>query len=476
MVDYSAALPQQQNFQAPDLMQNAMRMQQMQTQNAQVESANQLRAMQTRGLAQDQQLTALKMQSTRQEMAAAAAARARATADQNALLGAIRGSVVGDNGPQMPDLTTAANRLAAVGNLGPAATALGAVNAFTDTEKKKMDLSKINSEVVDKDLATFRTFAPTVRTPEDAGLFAAAMFDHPSIGKLMSHMGLSREQAIAKAEQDFETDPQRWTASQIGLSGPQVVDTLKQKQTQTDLGGKISTQTEDAFGRPIGEPTVQAKTPTTAEIARGGLAEIPKLRPGERYNPETRTVEAIPGSDLYVSQAVKHEKDLKAVKGIERKTQEAIKNIDSILSPENEKGLAQHFGGFGAYATQFGGGKTADVGNLINQFKSSLKSAGLEEFRTGGSIGAMTEREWPIVEAEIASLSPKMSLSAAKAAMRRVQSRLDAMREDARGTYSDTWQRTQFYKPQANKAAAGESAASGEINVDDLLKLYPGPK
>jgi len=37
MVDYSAALPQQQNFQAPDLMQNAMRMQQMQVQNAQMQ-------------------------------------------------------------------------------------------------------------------------------------------------------------------------------------------------------------------------------------------------------------------------------------------------------------------------------------------------------------------------------------------------------------------------------------------------------
>lgn len=36
MVDYSTALPQQQLFQAPDLMQNAMRMQQMQAQNAQM--------------------------------------------------------------------------------------------------------------------------------------------------------------------------------------------------------------------------------------------------------------------------------------------------------------------------------------------------------------------------------------------------------------------------------------------------------
>jgi hypothetical protein len=138
------------------------------------------------------------------------------------------------------------------------------------------------------------------------------------------------------------------------------------------------------------------------------------------------------------------------IKGIERKSTEAIKNIDRILSPENEKGLAQQFGGFGAYVTQYGAGETADVANLIAQFKSSLKSAGLEEFRTGGSIGAMTVAEWPIVEAEIASLNPKMTLEAAKATMRRVQTRLQNMSDDARATYNDTWQRTQFHKPRVS--------------------------
>ena len=476
MVDYNIAIPQQQLFQAPDTMQNFMRMQQMDQAQTQAMGLNKLREMQTRGLAQDQQLTALKMQATRQEMATAAAARAQATADQNALLGAIRGSVVGDNGPQMPDLTTAANRLVATGNLGPAATALSAANAFTDTEKKKVDLSKVNSEVVDKDLATFRTFAPTVRTPEDAGLFAAAMFDHPSLGKLMSHMGLSREQAINKARQDFASDPQRWTAASVGLSGPQVVDTLKQKQTPTDLGGQISTQNYDAVGRPVGAPTTQDKTLTPAEAVRGNKIEIPKPKPGEKWNAEQERMDSIPGSDLYISQSIKHEKDSKALKGVARKTEEATNLIDRILEPKNQKGFENNFGGYTRYATRLQSGETANVRNLIEQFKSTLKSAGLEEFRTGGSIGAMTEREWPIVEKEIASLSPDMTVDEAKAVMRRVQSRLQRMNGDARETYDETWGRTQFHKPQANKATTGENAAAKETNVDELLKLYPGSK
>jgi len=278
MVDYNIGIPQQQLFQAPDVMQNAMRMQQMQTQGAQVESANQLRAMQTRGLAQDQQLTALKMQAARQAMTDAAATRAeaakaqaRAAADQNALFGAIQGSVVGDAGPQFPDLRVAANRLAAIGKLGPAATALGAAEAFGKADKANADLDKINIDNLDKELLVFKTMAPSVRTPEDAAMFTGAMAAHPRIGKLILQMG-TREELMEKARRDFAADPERWTAANVGLSAPQVVDLLKQKQTTVERAGSTVQQTEDAFGRVIGEKfvdTAEAKEARRLEGLRG---------------------------------------------------------------------------------------------------------------------------------------------------------------------------------------------------------------
>jgi hypothetical protein len=464
MVDYNIAIPQQQLFQAPDFTQNAMRMQQMQTQDASAQSANQLRAMQTRGLEQGQQLTAIQIQAAKQNMAAAAAtareqaaARAEALRDKNALANAMQRDVVGLYGPQERDLNRIANTLDAEGRFNPAATVRAAVNAATESGKKKVDLSKaeadlskVNIETLDKHFNVFRSLAPQVTTPENAGVYVGAMYDHPEIGKLMAQTGLTREQAVAQGMQQFAENPKQWLAAHVGLTAQQSVDVLKTMQKETDLGGQISTQKQNYFGDDIGAPTVLDKTLTPAEAARGSKVQIPNLRAGEKWDPVNERVDAIPGSDLYVSQAIKHEKDMKAVKGIERKSTEAIKNIDRILSPENEKGLAQQFGGFGAYVTQYGAGETADVANLIAQFKSSLKSAGLEEFRTGGSIGAMTVAEWPIVEAEIASLNPKMTLEAAKATMRRVQTRLQGMADDARGTYNDTWQRTQFHKPRVS--------------------------
>jgi hypothetical protein len=346
--------------------------------------------------------------------------------------------------------------LDAEGRFNPAATVRAAVNAATESGNKKADLAKtqaelakINTEALDKQLQVFRTISANVYEPKDAGVHIAAMIDDPLIGPLMLRMG-TREELIAKAQNDFaKLGRAGWYAANSNLNSQQVMDTLTKKYETTDLGGEVSTQAYIG-GEPAGAPTVLDKTLTPAEAARGSKVEKPILRPGEKWDPVNERVDAIPGSDLYVSQAIKHEKDIKAVKGIERKSTEAIKNIDRILSPENEKGLAQQFGGFGAYVTQYGAGETADVANLIAQFKSSLKSAGLEEFRTGGSIGAMTVAEWPIVEAEIASLNPKMTLEAAKATMRRVQTRLQGMADDARGTYNDTWQRTQFHKPRVS--------------------------
>ena len=186
--------------------------------------------------------------------------RAKKLADEKALLDALRGSVVGPTGPQQPDARVAANALLAQGRLTPAITALGASEAFTKDTKAKSDLAKIDIENLDKQFGTFRTFAGQVRSPEDAGVYAAAMYDHPTIGGLMQQTGLSKEQAVAKAQQDFSSDPLQWKASHLNLTGQQAVDTLKQTRERTDIGGAQSIQTLDAFGRPVGEPTSLAKT------------------------------------------------------------------------------------------------------------------------------------------------------------------------------------------------------------------------
>jgi hypothetical protein len=221
-----------------------------------------------KGLQQDQQLNQLKMQEYQRARAQAAADRAEKVADQQYLLNALRGTVVGPTGPQIPDPAAAANSLLAQGKTDPAIEALKLGEAVTKERKGRSDLAKVDTENLDKQLSTFRTFAPTVNSPEGASVYARAMYDHPVIGPLMQQTGYDKDAAAAKAAQDYAADPQRWMAAHVGLTGQQVVDSLKQTTTNTDLGGQILQQQRDAFGRPIeGGETRLDKTLTPKEGA-----------------------------------------------------------------------------------------------------------------------------------------------------------------------------------------------------------------
>jgi hypothetical protein len=175
-----------------------------------------------------------------------------------------------------------------------------------------------------------------------------------------------------------------------------------------------------------------------------------KLKPGERFKADG-TIEAVPGSSEYVKQSGLHSKDYAAVQTVDIKTNNAMKKLDEILDDKNKGAFNGNFGGYNAYITQHLPGATQDVRTKIDSLKSDLKMAGLEMIRSGGGIGTMTEKEWPIVEQMIASISPKMSEKEAREALMGVRSYLEKIRDNAKEIYSTEWGSTQYYK--GNKEA-----------------------
>jgi len=174
--------------------------------------------------------------------------------------------------------------------------------------------------------------------------------------------------------------------------------------------------------------------------ARGGGG--PNLRKGERLS-ASGEAELIPGSDLYIKNSRLHGKDVAAIKGLDTYTANAISKINSIVKSPSFSSL---FGGYNAYLTNKMPGETQNVKAKLESLKSDLKKAGLEIMRSGGSVGMMTEREWPIVEQLIATLDPKMSEKAAKDTLGQIQSYLGSIRKNASDTYDETWSGTQFYR------------------------------
>jgi hypothetical protein len=206
----------------------------------------------------------------------------------------------------------------------------------------------------------------------------------------------------------------------------------------------------------------------TAPFKPEPSTDIPKLKPGEVWDATKQTVKQIPGSAEYNKQSKIHGTDYNAAKTVLSKMDNAIKKVDEILKPENASGFENNFGGYNAAVSRLIPGNTVKVRKNIESLKADMKSAGLELVRAGGSIGALTEREWPMLEAQIDSIDYMLDEKDAVTAFNNVKSTFERIKEQAKDTYQTTWGETQYYKPEVNKGAP--AAAPARKNVGSSVK------
>lgn len=198
-------------------------------------------------------------------------------------------------------------------------------------------------------------------------------------------------------------------------------------------------------------PGYRGQVEQSVAEARASVEPRPKLGAGERYAADGQTVEAIPGSALYVKQKAAFAKDHGARLTMDTKTKQAIAKIDYILDKKNRDAFNSHFGGYNAYATRLLPGKTQDVGVKIESLKSDMKLLGLDIIRGGGSIGMMTEREWPIVQDMIDRIDPRMGEAAAMEAFENIKTYITQIKNNADEVYQSEWGNSQFNKPSKPK-------------------------
>jgi hypothetical protein len=210
----------------------------------------------------------------------------------------------------------------------------------------------------------------------------------------------------------------------------------------------------------------QLKRAQLDQMTRGGQG-IPKLEKGEVWNAEAGRVDAAPGSSRFITQQGKFAADKRALDSVAMKTQGAVDKVDEILGPGGSAGpgdgFKSNFGGYNAYLTQYLPGEASDKRKKIDSLKSDLRAAGLEMMRSGGSIGAMTEREWPIVEQMMAGISPVLSETEAAFQLAKVKTKMQQIRSSAQEDYDTSWRNTQF---GAQGTAASPAAPGATIKRD----------
>lgn len=201
----------------------------------------------------------------------------------------------------------------------------------------------------------------------------------------------------------------------------------------------------------------------TAESKRA-LGPDRRLKPGERWNAEKGVIEAIEGSDLFKKQKATFTEDYKAANSTIDQTEEGLRKLESIIDPKRADAFGYNFGGYAEYAGQFLPGGASDMRKDIESFKSVMKNTGLSLIRMGGSIGQITEREWPIIEKLIASIDPVISEEKARETFEEIKARFQRLIERTRDGYETEYGDSQFYKPLK---AAGVGSDSGS-DLDTL--------
>lgn len=197
------------------------------------------------------------------------------------------------------------------------------------------------------------------------------------------------------------------------------------------------------------------------ESKGGGKGAVPgglKLKPGERYNPQTDTVEPVPGSALYQEQAGKHGKDLAGVVSVKQKAGGGIEAIDNFLNTK------------GAVESQFGGGYSGLVTSRMNpdaranleNIKAAVRSAGLDMMRAGGSVGTMTEREWPMVEQLMANITNSMSEEEARLQLAKAKAKMESIQNEAARLYQLEWGNTPYSQQMRTTPGGAPPAGDGK--------------
>lgn len=217
----------------------------------------------------------------------------------------------------------------------------------------------------------------------------------------------------------------------------------------------------------------QALEERTAGAGEAGMVKPPSLQKGERWNPEAQRVEAVEGSDIYIKQSGKHNKDFTAINAINNQRDLAVGKLDKLLAPENKDAFDNLFGGYQAYVTRELSGKTANLRSDLESLKNNLKAAGKKIIAGAGpgAIGQITEREWPILEGMIAELRPTMTEEGAREKLQEIKVFMDNLAVQAADEYETTWGRTQFYKQPKGRSTATAPTRDVMSEADAILGL-----
>ena len=229
---------------------------------------------------------------------------------------------------------------------------------------------------------------------------------------------------------------------------------------RNDVTGEMKYDPRVALQTRIDATEKNLETKEQARIKRDELKfkerSAKNLRATGQVEDEDGNLSDIVGAPRHTTKTREHANDANELRLIQSTAQSAIDNIDEILRPENKSGFDDNFGGYNAYFTRgipdilptgYGGTTAMDVKAKLDKLGSDMANAGLNKARAGGSIGQITEREWPMLQNMIANITFMLSEKEADKQLRKVRETFVQFVLNADQKYRNTWDygKRQYY-------------------------------
>jgi len=175
------------------------------------------------------------------------------------------------------------------------------------------------------------------------------------------------------------------------------------------------------------------------EIARGN-DKSQRLPPGYRATADGN-MEAVPGGPADIKQNEKRQQDYASATQVIQQLDELAKSVNRVAT---SKGLDKNFGVQG-YVPNIPGGDAANAAALLDTLRTQGAFAALQEMRnaskTGGALGAVSDRENQMLQNAIAALQKAQSAKQVREQLNVLLDHVESSKARIREAYNDHWNR-----------------------------------
>ena len=230
----------------------------------------------------------------------------------------------------------------------------------------------------------------------------------------------------------------------------------------------FGTTPQQTFGQPPVVPQGQQDVPRPAMPQGMPRAAIPQAAPqapaqaGEAQ-PLINTVTPKERQVLMVAQPQQNVAAQSALQNMERLT-----NVANEL--KNHPGLPDIVGRANQYSTfdmrDNAVNARALQSTLVKQSATSALQAMRDSSKTGGAVGAVTEKEWPILEQQLAALDGAQTPAAYRAALTNLNNQLSSSSNRIRNAYEQTYGKLKYEATpyqQQGQTSSGQIAPAGAV-------------